>query len=147
MNKELIISIITIIIISYIGNINTSKNVNTKWYECIKSEYTPPKFVFPIVWTILYLFLIICFQKVLLSNKKDLILLFILNLILNVTWTYLYFNKKNIKDSFINIILLIGTSLIIYYKEKEMRNLYIYYILWLVCAGFLNYDSIGKLCN
>jgi tryptophan-rich sensory protein len=132
MDKNFLISIISIILVSFFGNINTSKNVHSNY-------------VFPIVWTILYVFLIICFKKVLDSKNNYVIGLFVLNLLLNVSWTYLYFSQKNIKGAFLNIILIIITSLLIYKENKEIRNLYIYYVLWLLFAGFLNYDSVRKI--
>ncbi len=145
MDKNFLISLISIILVSLLGNINTSKNVNTDFYEKTKSKYTPPNYVFPIVWTILYVFLIICFKKVLDSKNNYVIGLFVLNLLLNISWTYLYFSQKNIKGSFINIIAIIISSLLIYKDNKEIRNLYIYYVLWLLFAGFLNYDSVRKI--
>ncbi len=145
MDKNFLISLISIILVSLLGNINTSKNVNTYFYEKKKSKYTPPNYVFPIVWTILYVFLIICFKKVLDSKNNYVIGLFVLNLLLNISWTYLYFSQKNIKGSFINIIAIIISSLLIYKENKEIRNLYIYYVLWLLFAGFLNYDSVRKI--
>jgi len=147
MYQNLIISSLSVFLTAYLGSEFTRKSVDTDWYDCIKSKYTPPKYVFPIVWTTLYVFLIICFKKIL-DNKNNLIIsIFIINLLLNISWTYLYFYKKDINNSFINIILLLVSSLYIYNKTPYIRNLYIYYIIWLSFAGFLNYDSIGKKCN
>jgi len=147
MYENLIISSLSIFFTSYIGSRFTKKTVDTDWYDCIKSKYTPPKYIFPIVWTTLYIFLIICFKKILDNKNKLIISIFIINLLLNISWTYLYFYKKDINNSFINIILLLITSIYIYNKTPYIQNLYIYYIIWLSFAGFLNYDSIGKICN
>ena len=80
-----IISIISILSVVFFGNKFTKSNVNTKWYKCIRSDLTPPNYVFPIVWTFLYILLGISFKKILDSEDKILIGLFITNLLLNIT--------------------------------------------------------------
>lgn len=141
-----IIAILSILFTIYFGNKFTKSNVNTNWYKCIRSELTPPNYVFPIIWTFLYILLGISFKKILDSDNKLLISLFIMNLLLNITWTYLYFYKKDVKNAFINIILLLVISLIILYKKIELKYYLTPYILWLGFASYLNYDSIDKLC-
>ena len=44
-----IISILSIILTSYLGSKFTKSNVNNDWYDCIKPSITPPKYIFPIV--------------------------------------------------------------------------------------------------
>jgi tryptophan-rich sensory protein len=147
MSINLVISILAILLTSYIGSKYTRENTNSEWYKCIKSDLTPPNYIFPIVWTILYIFLIICFKKVLDSKNNFIIIIFVINLILNVSWSYLFFYKKNVIGAFFNIILILLTSLLIYKENKEIRSLYIYYIIWISFASILNFDSIDKICN
>jgi benzodiazapine receptor len=140
-----IISIISILLTIFFGNKYTKSNVNTEWYMCIKSNMTPPNYVFPIVWTFLYVLLGISFKKILDSKDNILISLFIINLLLNITWTYLYFHKKDVKNAFINIIILLIISIIILNKKYELKYYLIPYILWLGFASYLNYESINKI--
>ena len=60
-----IISSIAIISTAFIGSQFTKSNVNIQWYECIKPNITPPKYIFPIVWTILYILLAIILKNIL----------------------------------------------------------------------------------
>lgn len=138
-----LISASSILLTSYIGGMFTRKNVNTKWYDCIKSNITPPKYVFPIVWTILYVLLFFVFKNILESKNLFLIILFSINLLLNIFWTYYYFNQKNVKNAFLIIILIIISSIIILYKTKN--KLYLPYVLWIGFASYLNYLSIDKI--
>jgi benzodiazapine receptor len=142
MNSTLIAAS-SILLTSYIGSIFTKKNVNTNWYKCIKSDITPSKYVFPVVWTILYVLLFFVFKNILDSKNKFLIILFGINLLLNVLWTYYYFNQKDVKKSFLIIILILITSIVILYKIKN--KLYIPYVLWIGFASYLNYLSIDKI--
>lgn len=145
-----IISIFSIILTAYLGGkftksskLNNSDKNN--WYNCIKPNITPPNYVFPIVWTTLYILLIKVFKDILDSKNKILITLFIINLLLNISWTYFYFGQKDIKNAFIIILLILTTSIIILYKNKDNKLLYLPYVLWIGFATYLNYLSIDKI--
>ncbi len=145
--ESIIISASSILLTSYISSKFTKKNVNTNWYECIRPNITPPKYVFPIVWTILYVLLFFVFKDILDSKNKLLIVLFSINLLQNILWTYYYFNQKDVNKSFILILLMLLSSIVILYKTKN--KLYTPYVLWISFASYLNYLSIDKitLCN
>ena len=113
--------------------------------NCIKSNITPPNYIFPIVWTILYILLIKVFKDILDSKNKLLIILFVINLLLNISWTYFYFGQKDIMNAFIIILLILATSMIILYKNNKL--LYLPYIMWIGFATYLNYLSIDKINN
>jgi benzodiazapine receptor len=142
MNSTLV-SAISILLTSYIGSRFTKKNVKTNWYDCIKPNITPPKYIFPVVWTILYILLFFVFRDVLDSKNKQIILLFSINLLLNILWTYVYFSQKDVNTSFIVILLILFTSIVILCKTKN--KLYLPYVLWIGFASYLNYLSIDKI--
>lgn len=145
-----LISLFSIILTAYLGRkftksskLNNSDKNN--WYNCIKSNVTPPNYIFPIVWTILYILLVKVFKDILDSKNKLLIILFAINLLLNISWTYFYFGKKDIKNAFIIILLILATSIIILYKNNDNKLLYSPYVLWIGFATFLNYLSLDKI--
>lgn len=139
-----IIATSSILLTMILGKNFTKTNTDTDWFNCIKSDITPPSYIFPIVWTILYILLGISYKKILDDKNEDVIILFNINLILNISWTYLYFYKKNVKYAFINIVLLLLVNIIILYKKPELKYYFIPYILWLSFASYLNYDSLNK---
>jgi tryptophan-rich sensory protein len=148
-----ILSFIAVITISLSGQYFTSKNIKTPWYECIKSNITPPGWVFPIVWTLLYIFIAIALARTLLNttlstNVNITLFLFILNLLLNVTWCYAFFYKQNPNMALIQMLFLIlSASLIIYItQDKIVKYLMVPYVIWLGFATILNILSIGKQC-
>jgi tryptophan-rich sensory protein len=156
MNKihAFLIAIITMLIVMYLPS-GVMKSVNTAWYRCIRSDITPPNYVFPIVWTLLYILIGIVFSKILLlseSKQKNILLfLFVINLILNVSWSFAYFGLKNSILAYIILLFLIGTTLmIIYYIYKLLPlwviYLYIPYYLWICFALVLSTVSIDKIC-
>ena len=52
--KVLIICLIIVYLVAFIGGISTSFAVNSDWYQTIKPSITPPNYIFPIVWNILF---------------------------------------------------------------------------------------------
>ena len=74
---------------------------NKKWYNNInKSPYTPPGWFFGLVWTILYLLMIISFYLIW-SNSKcfpycNVLTIFFLQLAFNLSWTTVFFKYKKI---------------------------------------------------
>ena len=134
--KNQLIAWSSVILVSFIGSYFTR-------YEKTKPKFTPPSYIFPIVWTILYILLAFALVRVLDSRNKVLIIVFYLNLILNVTWCYFYFYKKNIDYAFVNILLILVTSLgiINLSKDKQVIKLVSPYVLWIMFATVLNYYS------
>ena len=144
-----IIAFSCVIATSIIGSLFTTKNTNSKWYQCIKPSITPPNIVFPIVWTILYILIGVAFSITIKNRSNILNFLISITLILNIVWSYLYFGKKQISTAFIIIlfmdligILLIGIS--IYYKQNKIAYLLTPYVIWILFASVLNYLSIEK---
>ena len=144
-----IVAFSTLICVSLLGSksIGSSKS---PWYECIKPSITPPSFVFPIVWTLLYLSIAIVLAQVLMSKspKVSLLVVMAINLILNVSWSYLYFGLKQVRAAFVVTLLLLLTQIAILkmlwgFKRWTFWAL-VPYAIWLMFACILNGLSIVK---
>jgi len=146
--KTLILSLIVVYIVAAIGSLFTSNNTNTQWYNSIRPSITPPNWVFPIVWNILFFLIALSLYCAWIKskNKKPIIFAFGINFILNILWSFLYFHLKNPLLAFIDIILLIISIIImilITYKiNKKSSYLLVPYLLWVLFASVLNYLSI-----
>lgn len=143
-----------IMMIVFLLPYDTMKSVNSPWYQKIKPSITPPKWVFPVVWTTLYIIIGYALAKTLMlpesDNKKYLLYLFAINLILNVAWSFVFFGNKDIITAFIITIgLILSQIYILKYAYKVLsKNVYyslIPYLLWLCFAAILNYLSIQKI--
>ena len=141
-----IIAFISVIFTSATGSFFTKKTVKTQWYDCIKPSITPPSFVFPIVWTLLYILLGFAFAKELQTNQTLIIILFSINLVLNIIWCYFYFGSKSLVLALISIFGIIGTaiSIVILTPNKTTKYLLIPYIMWISFATILNTLSVIK---
>lgn len=127
------------------GNWLMNNGPNSSWYLTLnKAPWTPPGWVFGVVWTII----MICFSIYLaylfkLQYSTFVLSLFLVELALNVSWNYIFFNQHLVLIALIIIVLL--TSLIFYFfftfKVNEMlqlRWLLLPYIVWLCIATSLN---------
>ena len=139
-----VIKNIIIVIAPLIGGFLSSLLVNFKNYNIInKPMFSPPKIAFPIVWSILYLLFGISFY---LANKdfddKKITSTAIINLILNYSWTFIFFKLKMYIISAIELVLIILSTIkfiIELYKEnKTAAFLQLPYLVWLLVALYLN---------
>jgi len=149
----LICILIVFVLLGGIGSLFTTPNTNTDWYNSIKPDITPPNFVFPIVWNILFFLIALSFYFAFVNlkkksknskkQKKVLILIFGINLILNFLWGVLFFGLKNPTLAFVDLILLwisIGAIFIKTWKIKKLSSwLILPYWLWVSFAGILNW--------
>ena len=116
------------------------------WYPFLnKPSLTPPNFIFPIVWSILYSCMGISIGLIWNTKhrkRKILRWLFSFQLLLNFTWSIYFFYFQNPFLGFIDILLL--DIFVIYYMmksysiKKMSSLLFIPYILWLLLATYLN---------
>lgn len=122
----------------------TSLFVDNKLYEkIILPEYAPPKILFPIVWSLLYLMMGYVLIRIIKSNNKVNILLFCLQLFLNYLWVFLFFTFKLYFISFLDIIFL---DIVLFYLilnlkkyDKKCFYLMIPYLVWTCFASYLNW--------
>lgn len=114
-----------------------------------KPAFSPPAFLFPIVWTILYILMGISSARIWLQKKHasyevmDSLLTYALQLILNFFWPIIFFNMRTFLFSFIWIVVLWTSILKMIFKfsvlDKTAAYLNIPYVLWVTFAGYLNF--------
>ncbi len=130
-----------------IGAVATTPAIRN-WYVYLnKPFFTPPNWIFAPVWTLLFLLMGISaslvYQKGLFRKEvKKALYFFIIQLTLNILWSYLFFGYKLLFVAFIEIVVLwffIFLTLKSFYKvEKISGLLMIPYLLWVSFASFLN---------
>ena len=124
------------------------KNID-KWYKNLKkSPLTPPDYVFGIVWPILYLLLLIYFLLALQEENKLPLVYFMIQFILNILWTTVFFKKKQINLAMYMLIVILFFTILsgveMYNKNNNfiLPLLLVPYILWLSFASYLNFYII-----
>ena len=143
----LIISIIICLSIGFLGSIFTSSSVNS-WYPTIKKpSFNPPSWIFGPVWTVLYILMGISVYLFWLNSKNPDylvrgLILFVVHLILNFAWSFLFFGLQNPLLALIEIVVLwLSIIFVIFYFYKVSKTssyLLIPYLLWVTFASILN---------
>lgn len=141
--RKLIIFILGTIIIGSISAIF----IGNDYEQLIKPVLSPPGYIFPIVWTMLYtlmgISLYIISETESNVNPNKAYTLYLYQLIVNSLWTVLFFGLNLTFISFLWIILLI-ILVILMIKEflkinKTAAYLQIPYLIWLLFALYLNF--------
>ena len=115
-----------------------------KWYsELNKPVWTPPNWVFPVAWPILYL--LMSYSGATLANLESAgsaLALWALQISLNTLWTPVFFGLKNLKLGLIIIILLLVSVAIctyVFWLYAWIAGLlFLPYLAWVVFAAALN---------
>ena len=109
-----------------------------------KPPLSPPGWLFPVVWTILYVLMGIASYLVLTSGKPDDIALkaYGIQLAVNFMWPILFFNLNLYLFSFIWLValwLLVYQTIRLFWSASITAGaLMIPYLLWITFAGYLN---------
>lgn len=119
-----------------------------EWYQPLeKSSLTPPNIVFPIVWNILFILMGIAVWRVWERRSQGAnyaLLLFIIQLGLNMLWSYLFFGLQRPELALIEVIILwaaiLATTIAFFKIEKIAGILLLPYLGWVSFAIYLNYS-------
>ena len=133
-----------------------------EWYNNTLNQpkVTPPNWVFPIAWNIIFILatasaLIVWnkfkhgfFQKLFHKDAIEkfwwIIGLFIANAVLNVIWTLLFFQLTAISAALIEMTALLGTTIaliiLIWKNSKWAALMLLPYALWISFATYLTYQ-------
>ena len=133
------------------GFIYISIMFDNEFYKNLKKpSFVPKAIVFKIVWPILYILMFCSFFTIISKEssfiKKISLILFIIQLFLNIIWSPVFFALKKIKRAFVIAVLMTvfaGITAYLFYKISKMAGLlFIPYIIWLIFACVLNYKFL-----
>ncbi len=144
--KVLAISFVIVYLIAFVGSLFTFPNTSSEWYENNKPNITPPNYVFPIVWNILFFLIALSLYFAWTNSKKKqknkIALIFGANLILNALWSFLFFTLQKPILAFVCLIAIWITILVMIYTtykiDKKAGYILIPYLIWVSFAGVLN---------
>lgn len=144
----LIVSIGICLSAGYIGSTYTTSEIPT-WYAGLhKPDLSPPSWVFAPVWTALYILMGFSLFLIVRSTgkKSDIaigLLLFGLQLVLNVLWSFVFFGLHSIFFGLLCIIALLGillcTIIQTFRVSLTASLLLVPYLFWVCFATYLNY--------
>ena len=136
-----------VILIGIVGSTFTFHGMS--WYKDVlikPAELTPPDWIFSVAWTLIFVCMAISGMIVWHKTKdhRKLLFMFILNALLNVGWSYLFFELHLITASFVEMLLLeasiIGLCIMSWKSSKWAGLLLLPYSLWVAFATVLTYS-------
>ncbi|MEO0111128.1 MAG: TspO/MBR family protein [candidate division WOR-3 bacterium] len=148
---KLLLSILICQVAGILGSIFTTPAIPTWYLQLNKPPFTPPNWLFARAWTTLFLLMGISLYLVWnqgWENKqvKKAILIFAIQLILNILWSFIFFTLKSLLFAFIEIIILwiaILLTIINFQKvSKPSAYLLLPYLLWVSFASVLNFSLL-----
>ena len=139
--------IIAILVPIAVGTLSALLSRNMSLYSTInKPAISPPAFIFPIVWIILYILMGISSYLVYESNnpnKRDALKTYAIQLFFNFWWSIIFFRFSLYLFAFLWLLVLIAFIITMVYKFYQIKPLSSYlqipYLLWCLFAAYLNF--------
>jgi len=137
---------------AWFGSQFTINNIENWYSGIIKPSWTPPDYLFGPVWSFLYATMAVAawlvWEKNGFKRARIALLLFMVQLLLNALWSYIFFGAHLIGLALIDIFLLfiaiLATLLAFKRHSRVAAVLLIPYLAWVGFASILNY-SIWRL--
>lgn len=112
-----------------------------------KPPLSPPGWLFPVVWSILYILMGISSYLITESGKparsKTALTVYGVQLFFNFMWSIIFFNFEAYLFAFIWLLALLAlviiNAILFYRIDRRAGLLFIPYILWILFAGYLNF--------
>lgn len=119
---------------------------NFKAYSALlQPPLAPPGWLFPVVWTILYILMGVSAYLVYECDTEEKYIglaVYVLQLIFNFLWLIIFFNIRNLLFAFVWLVflwvLVLAMAISFYKVNKTAGLLQIPYLLWVTFAGYLN---------
>ena len=145
-NKKIETIIISILIPLAVGAVSSFLGGTMMEPDFIQPTFSPPGYLFPIVWTILYILMGISSYLIYISDspwRTPSLIIYAIQLVFNFFWSILFFRFSLYGLSFVWLLMLIGFIIIMIYLFSKVRPLAAYlqipYLLWCLFAAYLNY--------
>lgn len=141
------ISIFIPLAVGLLSALLTMENM-TIYPELNAPPLAPPGWLFPIVWTVLYVLMGVSCAMILTNRGRDPksaeqgIKFYAISLALNFGWSIIFFNRRAYFLALLWLLLLLYTVIrtVIYYRKVSLvaALLQLPYVLWVTFAGYLN---------
>ena len=140
--------VIALILPLAVGGLSAFLSRGTTLYEDLtKPPLTPPGWLFPVVWTVLYLLMgyasyLIWQSDALSEEKRRALLLYVLQLLANFLWSILFFGAGSLLGALVCLLvlwaLIFATIRAFTAIDEKAGDLLLPYILWVSFAAYLN---------
>ncbi|MGA9769758.1 MAG: TspO/MBR family protein [Blastocatellia bacterium] len=143
----LVVSILICFAVAGLGSLATNPEI-PNWYQAIrKPAWTPPNWLFGPVWTALYLAMAVAawlvWKRAGWEANNNALWLFVIQLALNLAWSFIFFKFHNPALALIDILFLWLAILLTAVKfagvSRAAALLLVPYLIWVTYAASLNF--------
>ena len=120
------------------------------WYDGLaKPKWTPPNWVFPVTWTVLYLFMAASAARVaVLPDSGQALAFWAVQIAFNTLWTPVFFGLRRLRAAMIVMVglwLSVAATLIAFAMHDSLAGLlFLPYLIWVTIAGALNFSVLRR---
>lgn len=144
------VALVTVPLVLLLGIVSgavAGSGSDNPWYAAlVKPAATPPGWLFPVAWTILYILLGLALSMILVARRAAgrpiAIALFVIQFGLNLAWSPVFFALHRIDLALATILLMIvltiGTILAFARVRRRAAAFVLPYLLWICFAAWLN---------
>lgn len=130
-----------------LGGWLTARSVGAWYPTLVKPAWTPPDWVFGPVWTVLYILMAaaawLVWRERARSPIRGALTLYVVQLLLNVAWSGLFFGLRSPGLGLLGIAALLGAiggTLVVFWQARRLAGwLLVPYLLWVSYAASLNW--------
>jgi tryptophan-rich sensory protein len=131
---------------SAVGGAATASSVGT-WYQSLaKPPFNPPDWLFAPVWSLLFFMMAVAgwrvWRRAGLRDARSALTLFALQLVLNMSWSIVFFGLRSIGAALVEIFVLLlailATAAVFWQRDRVAGMLFIPYAAWVGFAAVLN---------
>jgi len=115
------------------------------WYRALeKPRWTPPDWVFPVTWTVLYVAIAVAATRAAMRPDNEVALAFwALQMTLNTLWSPIFFGLRRIKAALVAVGALwaavFGAMVTLFQVDWVAGALFVPYLVWVSIAAALNF--------
>ncbi len=147
------VSVPAVLLLGFLSASLAPSGSDNAWYASLaKPELTPPDWLFPVAWTLLYILMGLALAMVLNARgargRTIAILLFVAQLAANLAWSPVFFGMHKVGLGLaligVMLVLAIATTFAFARIRTTAAWLMLPYLMWISFAGVLNW-RIGQL--
>jgi tryptophan-rich sensory protein len=143
-----LVTVPAVLLLGMISGAASNSGYENRWFAALrKPEFMPPGWAFPVAWTILYVLLGVVLAMILHARgargRGLLIGLFLLQMLLNYSWSPLFFAAHEVTAALAVILAMILLTIVLMAMLRRVRvvaaALLVPYLAWLCFAAALNW--------
>jgi tryptophan-rich sensory protein len=146
---SLLLFLVIVAVIGVIGYAATESSVHSWYLHLIKASWTPPSYIFPPIWAVLYLTIALAgwfawrrWEEIDSDEFRMAMTLYCIQLALNAVWSVLFFELRAPLFALCDIIvmlLVIAFNIVAFYRIEKLAGwLLVPYLFWVAYATSLN---------